>query len=370
VDSFDIGGTETQAVELALRIGEAGYDVTLGSLRAEGVLLEKLRGSRVNIEEFYPRGGIDSPGGIYQVLRLSWFLRHGKFDIVHTHDLWSNLMGVPAARMAGVPAIVSSQRDLSHLDWYRGRRRKWLRRVQNLSSVVLANASLVRDAMIADDGFTPEKLCVIRNGVAVERFQLPDERESLFPQLRDGKLIVLVGNMHSDVKGHPWLIAAAPVIIGEFPSTKFVLVGDGEMRRSFEGQVEEAGLGRNFIFLGRRNDVPQILSSCDIAVLPSRVEGLPNAVLEYMAAGLPVVASRVGGTGELLEDGATGLLVPPEDSAALSAALLRYLRNPAEAQAIASKGREFVTRNFSFERLIREVDELYSGLLAKRGRNS
>jgi glycosyltransferase involved in cell wall biosynthesis len=235
---------------------------------------------------------------------------------------------------------------------------------------VLANAASVRDAMIAEDGFTPGKLCVIRNGVAIERFQLPDKRQALFPECGDCRLIVLVGNMHSDVKGHPWLIEAAPEVIREFPSTKIILVGDGEMRASFERQAQMLGLGGSFIFLGRRNDVPQILSSCDIGVLPSRVEGLPNAVLEYLAAGLPVVASRVGGTGELVDDGVTGLLVPPENSAALSSAMLKYLRNPAEARQIANRGREFVTRNFSFDRLIREVDELYSGLLAQRGRKS
>jgi L-malate glycosyltransferase len=370
VDSFDVGGTETQAVELALRMGAAGYEVTLGSLRAQGPLLERLRGAPIAVKEFHPRGGIDSPEGIYQIVRLSWFLRRAKFNVVHTHDLWSNLMGVPAARLAGVPAIVSSQRDLAHFDWYKGSRRVWLRRIQNLSNIVLANSTPVRDALIAEDRFAPEKLRVIRNGVDIEKFQGSGEREVLFPNIENGKLIVLVGNMHSDVKGHPWLIASAPAVLREFPSTRFVLVGDGEARDSFAKQVSELGLSRNFLFLGRRRDVPRILSSCDIAVLPSRAEGLPNAVLEYMAAGLPVVASRAGGIEELVEDGVTGLLVPVEDSAALSAAFLRYLRTPEEAGQMGKRGQAFVARNFSFDRLVREVDELYSALLMKRKRDS
>ena len=362
VDSFDVGGTETQAVELALRMGAAGYEVTLGSLRERGPLLERLRGAPVAVEEFHPRGGIDSVQGIYQILRLSWFLRRGRFNVVHTHDLWSWL--------AGVPAIVSSRRDLAQFDWYRGNRRVWLRRIQSLSNVVLANASSVRDSLIAEGGFAPEKLRIIRNGVDIEKFQVPSEREVLFPDVGNGKLIVLVGNMHSDVKGHPSLIAAAPAVLREFPSTRFVLVGDGEERESFVRQVSDLGLSWNFLFLGRRSDMPRILASCDIAVLPSRGEGLPNAVLEYMAAGLPVVVSRVGGSEELVQHGVTGLLVPSEDSAALSAAFLRYLRNPEEAKQMAQSGREFVTRNFSFDRLVREVDELYTALLAKGGRNS
>jgi glycosyltransferase involved in cell wall biosynthesis len=279
-------------------------------------------------------------------------------------------MGVPAARLAGIPAIVSSRRDISQSDWYSGNRRVWLRRIQNLCGAVLANALQVRDALISEDGFAPEKLHVIRNGVDLRKFQVASEREVQFPDSGSGRLIVMVGNMHSDVKGHPWLIAAAPAVIHEFPSTRFVLVGDGEARPGLEKQVRELGLSQSFLFLGRRSDVPRILASCDVAVLPSRAEGLPNAVLEYMAAGLPTVVTRVGGNEELVEDGVTGLLVPAEDPDALSAALLKYLQNPEEAGKIARRGREFVSRNFSFDRLVREVDELYSTLLKERGRDS
>ena len=368
VDSLDVGGTESQAVELARRIPMAGYDVTLGCLRAQGPLLERLRGTAVVLREFHPTGGVDTPGGLYQLLRLSWFLRQEKFDIVHTHDLWSNLLGVPAARLAGVPAIVSSRRDLAHFDWYQGKRRVWLRRIQNLSGVVLANATPIRDALIAEDGFVPEKLRVIHNGVDIEKFHASrDGRDHLFPGVGDGKLIVLVGNMHTDVKGHPWLIASAPAVIREFPSTRFVLVGDGEQRASFEQQVAGLGLEQNFLFLGRRTYIPEILACCDIAVLPSRAEGLPNAVLEYMAAGLPTIVTRVGGNIELVEDGVTGLLLPPADSPALSAALLKLLRDPGLARQMAQTGHEFTIRNFSFERLVREVDALYTELLQRGG---
>jgi hypothetical protein len=106
LDSLEVGGTETQAVELALRMSANAYDVTLGCLRVKGPLLEKLKGSAVAIREFHPVGGLDSPAGLYQLARLAAYLRRKKFDVVHTHDLWTNLMGVLAARMAGVPAIV------------------------------------------------------------------------------------------------------------------------------------------------------------------------------------------------------------------------------------------------------------------------
>jgi L-malate glycosyltransferase len=365
VDSFNLGGTETQAVELALRMSARGHRVTLGCLKAEGPLRRRLEGSSVEVLEFHPNGGIDSAGGVYQLARLIWHLRKRGYDVVHTHDLWSNLMGVPAGRLAGVPVIISSRRDLGHLDWYEGKRRVWLKRIQNLSHCVLANATSIRDALIAEDGFAAEQLRVIHNGVNVEKFRCTGDRKRVLPQVSEGKLIVLVGNMLSEVKGHSWLIACAPAVVAEFPSTKFVLVGDGDQRGHFESEVQVSGLGERFLFLGRRNDVAEILACCDIAVLPSLAEGLPNALLEYMAASLPVIVSDIGGNAELVDDGVTGLLVPPRDSDALSAALLQLLRDPSLAQQLGRSGREFTERNFSFERMVQQVEDLYGELLRK-----
>jgi glycosyltransferase involved in cell wall biosynthesis len=338
----------------------------MGVIRAQGPLLQRLQGSPVQVQEFYPRGGLDSPAGVYQLLRMAAFLRRERIDVVHAHDLWSNLMGVPAARLAGVPVIISSQRDLSHFEWYSGFRRVCLRRIQNLSSAVLANATPIRDSLLSEGVFAPEKIRVIHNGVDTERFRRARRnRERLFPTAGSGKLVVLVGNMHSDVKGHPWLIAAAPAIVQEFPETRFVLAGDGEARGEFERQVAELGLQNNFLFLGRRSDIPDVLASCDIGVLPSKAEGLPNAILEYMAAGLPVVASRVGGNSELIQDGVTGLLVPAQDSEALAKALLTLLRSSELCQRVAENGRRTATQDFSYERLIQEVDSLYTELLQR-----
>lgn len=366
LDSLNIGGTETQAVQLATRLDSARYEVTLGCLRARGPLLEKLAGTPVCVREFYPKGGFDSPHGMYQMFRLAIFLRRGGFRIVHTHDVYANLLGIPAAVIARVPVIISSQRDLSHLDLYRTGRRVWLRRLQNLSTTVLTNAEAVREAMLAEHQFAPEKVRVIYNGVDTERFsQGSRDRNWLAPSSAKENWIVLVGNMHSDVKGHPWLIVAAGAITREFPDTRFILVGDGALRKDFEGQVAALGLERHFLFLGRREDVPRILSCCDIAVLPSKAEGLPNAVLEYLAAGLPTVASRVGGNAEIVQDGKSGLLIPPEDSSALAEALLRLLRYPGVAASLGKNALAHAAE-FSFQRMIENTDQLYTELLRSR----
>jgi glycosyltransferase involved in cell wall biosynthesis len=368
LDSLNVGGTETQAVELAIRLDSERYEVTLGCLRARGPLLERLAESAVSVCEFYPKGGSDSIRGMYQMFRLAVFLRRGSFRIVHTHDLYANLLGIPAAVIARVPVIVSSQRDLAHLGLYQTRRRVWLRRLQKLSTAVLTNAGAVRDAVLAENHFLPEKVRVIHNGVDMQKFANGSRDRTWLKQgSAQEKWIALVGNMHSDVKGHPWLIAAAGAIAGEFPATRFVLVGDGELRKDYERQVAELGLGRHFLFLGRRDDVPRVLSCCDIAILPSKAEGLPNAVLEYLAVGLPTVATRVGGNAEIIQDGKTGLLVPPEDSAALAEGILRLLREPGFAASLGKNGRECVASKFSFQKMIENTDQLYTELLHSRG---
>jgi glycosyltransferase involved in cell wall biosynthesis len=368
LDSFNLGGTETQAVQLATRLDVKRYDVTLGCLRARGPLLEKLAGSGVSVREFFREGGITSLNGMYQVLRLALFLRRGGFSIVHTHDLYANMLGIPAAAIARVPIIISSRRDLGHLAWYQGGRRAWMRRLQGLSAVVLTNAAAIRESLIAEDHFPRDKVRVIHNGVDFERFaQTGGHRDWLLPGTEGEKWIVLVGNMLGDVKGHPYAIAAAPAILREFPKTRFVFVGDGQARQELERQVAQSGLDRHFSFLGRRNDVARILACCDIAMLPSKAEGLPNAILEYMAAGLPTVASQVGGNAELIEEGKTGLLIPPADSSALANALLRILRDTDLAEKLGKSARQYVASHFSFERLVKNTDELYTELLRSRG---
>jgi glycosyltransferase involved in cell wall biosynthesis len=367
LDSFMIGGTETQAVELARRLDPACYQVTVGCLRKEGPLLSRLDRTRVRVVEFSMGKGIDSPSGISGVLKLAGFLRRERIQVMHAHDLWSNLVGMVAAKLARVPVTITSQRDLSHDAWYGTYRRRVLRYLQSRSSIVLTNAKAIRDGLIEKDKLPPEKVCVIYNGVDIDRFRsVIRNREGMFPDSTGRKLVILVGNMNSDVKGHPVLISAAVEVVKQHPEVQFLLVGDGPKRRDFEALVESAGLKQRLFFLGRRNDVPQILASCDIAVLPSLAEGLPNAVLEYLASGLPVVATALGGNLEVIQDGVTGLLFPPKDANALAAALNRLLGDPQFAAQLAKAGREHVTTNFSFEHLVTEVNRLYTRLLNRQ----
>jgi glycosyltransferase involved in cell wall biosynthesis len=172
--------------------------------------------------------------------------------------------------------------------------------------------------------------------------------------------------MHSDIKGQPVLIKAARDVCRKISGIKFVLVGDGARRREFESMVAELVLTEHFLFLGQRHDVPELLACSDIAVLPSKAEGFPNALLEYLAAGKPTVATNVGGNSEIIEDHVNGLLAPRQEPEALAKCITELLENPALAARIAHSGRERVRRDFSFERLIANIDDMYTQLLQRR----
>jgi glycosyltransferase involved in cell wall biosynthesis len=172
--------------------------------------------------------------------------------------------------------------------------------------------------------------------------------------------------MHSDIKGQPLLINAAREVCANFPQARFVLIGDGTRRTAFESMAADLGLKLNFLFLGQRHDVADLLACCDIAVLPSQAEGFPNALLEYMAAGLPAIATDVGGSCEVIEHGVSGLLTALDDPNALAKSILSLLQIPAAALELARVGRERVQRDFSFDRLIANVDAMYTELLCTR----
>jgi len=366
VDSLDLGGTETQMMQLARRLKANGHSVTVGCLHPEGILAQDLVEAGIPVFGFPKPGSLLSLNGANQLLRMALFIRRKKFDVVHAHDLWANLMAVPAGRIAGAPIIISSQRDLGHLYWYTPFRRKVIGAIHRLSARIVANSSAVRKLLVETFRVPPSRVRVLHNSVDFERFaSARRDRRQMFPDLDPAtRLVAVVANMHSEVKGHHDLIDAARIICRAIPQTSFVLVGDGAERRNIEDHAVVAGVRDHFIFLGRRLDVPEILACCELFTLPSHSEGFPNVILEAMAAGLPVVATQVGGVLEIIEDGQSGLLVPPRDYRALADAIIRVMKDPTLAASLSRNGQQRVQARFSFARLVTETEQLYGSMPA------
>lgn len=362
VESLALGGSQKQSIEVARLLTMNGWAVTVGCLRAEGLLKERVLEAGLPLVEF-PIRSLLTPRAIGQLFRAALFIRRQHFQVVQANDLYSNLFAVPAAWLAKTPVIVSSQRDLSHWWWYTPLKRRILRRIQKLSTWTLVNSHAARHDLIAKDKFNTNRLRVVHNGIDINRYtqRRYTNRGRCLPGVPlTHKIVITVANMHFLAKGHCTLISAAQTICREFPGVKFVMVGDGQHRAFLENEVIAAGLDGKFIFLGYRTDIPDLLSCCDVGVLASKAEGLPNAILEYMAAGLPVVATSVGGVPEIIQHEITGLLVPPEDPVALVAAILRLLREEHFAEQLAKAGREHVAARFNFDLLVRSLNEMYT----------
>ncbi|HWZ43312.1 MAG TPA: glycosyltransferase [Candidatus Saccharimonadales bacterium] len=361
VDSLNIGGTETQMAEAAIRLRAIGHDITVACLQGGGPLLGTLQRAGVPVVEFPKGKSLLSMNGMRQLVRLVLFLRRGKFQVVHAHDLWSNLLGVPAARLARTPVVISSRRYLADLEWYRPWKNRIVRGLYRLSTCVVVNSESVRNLLLDRDRIPWQKIRVVYNAVDFEHIAgIRSQRRELLPTIAYGAIpIAVVANMYSPVKGHAHLIAAAVKVCRSQPETVFVLIGDGPERRALEKQVRVKNLERHFLFLGRRTDVLELLACCSLAVLPSEAEALPNALLEAMSAGLPVVATCVGGIPEVIDHAVHGLLVPAQNPDSLAAAILNVLDCPHLAMELARAAQERMRTRFSFDRLMTELQQLY-----------
>ncbi len=234
-----------------------------------------------------------------------------------------------------------------------------------MSTCLLVNSAAIRSQLVKEGRLDPENIRVVYNGIDVERYGSTKKRAknsdlsgSLAPTV---KVVVMVANMHRDVKGHGELLMAAQTVCRQYPGVHFLLVGDGEMRATFELQARTIGLEESVTFLGHRTDIPDILAHCDIGVLASRAEGLPNAVMEYMASGLATVATPVGGVPEIIEHEVNGLLVPARDAIALSEAILRLLKDEELRHRLAKAGRETMQLKCDFTGVLNNLRDIYQG---------
>jgi glycosyltransferase involved in cell wall biosynthesis len=291
--------------------------------------------------------------------RLVRELRHFQPAILQTFLFHANLAGRIAARFAGVGAIVSGIRVAEK----RSRIPLWLDRWTNrLVAKNVCVSQAVAEFSIREVRLAPEKIVVIPNGVDVSRFSAASLADlAPFGVPSDSQVLLTVGRLDRQ-KGLGDLIEAAAIVASRFTRVHFLLVGEGSERPEIERHIRERGLTGRVHLAGWRPDVPELLAAGDALILSSHWEGLPNVILEAMAAGLPVVSTRVEGTSELVIDGETGLLVAPQSPADLAAGIEKLIADPAAAKAMGQRGRELVAANFSWDKMVSQYCELYRSL--------
>ncbi|MHB8874313.1 MAG: glycosyltransferase, partial [Myxococcaceae bacterium] len=282
-----LGWGEGQFVEL-LRGMPEGYELEVLALKPVGQLLQAVRDLGHEPVCFPLNGSALTPATLAQVLRLARYLRERKVQVVHVHDFYPTMLAVPAARLAGVKVVVG-RLDLGH--GLGPARQAVLVALTRLAHRVIANADVIRQALIDRERLPAGRVAVIRNGIDLERFDRLQKAGPTTPVPDTGSapVAVLVANMLDEVKRQEDFLAALAIARRTVPGLQALLVGDGPRRPGLEELSARLGLSGAAHFLGYRTDVPAILARGSLGVLCSRLEGLPNAVIEGMAAGLPMV---------------------------------------------------------------------------------
>jgi glycosyltransferase involved in cell wall biosynthesis len=357
------GGAENQLYLLATSLDPDLFRPIVVQLSTHKPL--PLSAGRRGATEFYtyPMGKFYDFAGLQQISQIFRLAREKRVDVVHTFFEKSEVIGWILSRLSAVPVWITSRRDLGF------KRKEIYTKLFRLSGSdckrCVANCQAIKDQMIQREKVPPKKIDVIYNGLDFSHFSRTSERSILREELGIGNGVPLVGmvaNFYAEIKGHKYFLEAAKSVLERVSEVEFVLVGDGPLRHSYEEMTSQLGIQRHVHFLGKRGDVPAILSSLTVSVLSSTSEGLSNVILESMAAGKPVVATRVGGSPEMVVDGVTGYLVSPADSDALARSISSLLQNQEKADAMGIKARKVVNMKFTVKAMVESYERLYESL--------
>lgn len=362
IDDLGLGGAQRQLLELVKRLNRQRFTPIVVSLSEKKTALkEEMEKTGAAVFLIDQKGKISFP----VLFRLFRIFKDFSPTIVHTYLFTADLYGRVAGKVAGVPILVSSVRSTEpnkrwHYIWTDRFLGKWC-------DAVVVNASCIAAILPVREKIERSKIHVIHNGVDLSRFSSA-ENGHLRKSFGISEKVFLLGTVGrlGPEKDHTTLLKALKETRKKGHDVVLFVVGDGILRSELIRQGEELGVAPYVHWLGPRADIPAILGGLDLFVLPSRYEGCPNVVLEAMAAGRGVIATRVGGTPELIRDGETGILVSPGDTDALVQALSSLVGDPRKLSEMGKNAREAVLEQFPVERMVEKTESLYGHLLRKK----
>jgi glycosyltransferase involved in cell wall biosynthesis len=360
-----MGGADSQLLSAAQELRRRGHEIFIVSMTPLGPMGLEARRVGLFTESLQMRRGVPDPRGL---VRLARFARSWRPDIVHSHMVHANLLARALRFLAPVPALVSTIHNIDE----GGRLRMAAYRLTNglVDHMTIVSEAAAR--RFVEDRIVPERLLrVIPNGVNTERYRaVPAEiRENLrrLLGLTDAFVWLAVGRFET-AKDYPNMLRAFARVRERRAEARLLLVGRGSLQEETEALVRELGLTDAVRFLGVRGDIPEVMSAADGYVLSSAWEGMPMVLLEAGAAGLPIVATRVGGNHEVVRDGVTGFLVPARDDGALGQGMLRLMELPApDRRAMGDAGHQHVRSHYGLGRVAERWEELYREVLARKG---
>jgi glycosyltransferase involved in cell wall biosynthesis len=356
------GGAERLALDIATRLSPSRFRSTLCASRFiddqahTDVELEALERMRKAGVAFLPLSR-QKRGAILPWRHLASYIRRERVDVIHAHMFGSNLWGTIIGRLTRVPIVIAHEHTWS----FEGEPlRRLLDRelIARWSDAFIAVSRTDRRKMVEIERIPPERIRFIPNGIA-GRTPTPGHDLRAELGIGSGPLVGAVGALRAQ-KAYDVLICAAAHLRKAHPDLHMLIAGEGPERPRLQALVRELGLNDVIVMPGRRLDVPEMLAELDVAVCASHFEGSPLAVMEYMEAGLPIVATKVGGIPDLIEDGVHGLLVEPGEPDGLAAAIHDLLNDRIRASALGARRR----REFDLDVMVGNVEALYEELLA------
>jgi L-malate glycosyltransferase len=358
MEAITAGGTERQILQMIALMRRSGAEMQLCTLRGTSWLTEQQAGCPVAFFQIQSVFGLQ---GLRQLMRMRRWMRSQRFQIVQTFFVESSLVGPVVARLAGVPVVIGSRRNLN---WWMDRKLAWAQRFSNLFATrLLANCEAVRRVVLQTEGASEDKVDVVYNGVDTAWFVRDlGRRERTRAVLGVLPQQVVIGNTATlrPMKGLESFLAAAAIVYKEHPDIRILLVGDGPLRPELEALIDRLGLREICILAGSQQDMRPYLDAMDIGVLSSESEGFSNSILEYLAAGVACIATDVGGNAEAL--GGAGRLVGVGDVAGLARAIAEFVENADLRRQCAAAALQRAQR-FSLTTAQAALTRYYQGLL-------
>jgi starch synthase (maltosyl-transferring) len=355
ITDLDVGGAERCLARVARHMRRQGWPVAVCSLMPSGSVAGELTAAGVPCYELGLSSWRCLPAA---ALRLATLIARYRPYLVHTFLFHANVLGRVVARLLGVPRVISSVRVAEPRRWHLAAETLTCRLADRLVCVCASVAEHMRRRAHVP----PTLIDVIPNGIEFDRFAGAEAvARSLIGLPEDAQVAITVARLDVQ-KGFGTLLQATAGVLGKLPNFYLLVVGTGALREQIQKEAQRLRIADRVLLLGRRDDVPQLLRAADLFVLPSRWEGMPNALLEAMAAGLPVVATAVHGSRELVTDGLTGRLVPVDDAEALERAIIELLQDPAGRRRLADAGQRHVAEHFSLQHMLRRYESLYESL--------
>jgi glycosyltransferase involved in cell wall biosynthesis len=356
--SLPVGGAEDLVAAIVRGLEPARFDVQAATIGPAGLIGEELTRAGYPVHSL----GLDikRTSDFKVILRVRRLLRDVQPDILHTHLYHPNYYGRLAALGLDLKGVVASVHNVYAR--HKFHRRFWNFLLSRATDRVVAVSSQVWRDVRRYDAAPRSRLCLLPNGISLRALQVQESREEARARLGVAGLCLGAVGRLEEQKGHAYLLQALPLVLTAMGEATLLLAGDGRLRESLERQARELGVEPQVKFLGTRRDMPLVYRALDVFVLPSLWEGLPLALLEAMGAGLPVVASRVGGAPEVVRDGVNGRLTPPGDVPALAEAIAELARRPEQRAALGEAARDTVREHYSREAMLKKLADLYQEL--------